>query len=459
MTDVDILNEIVESDSNTLVTDKILNAYALRFDKTYENDEIRSSALRNLKLAVERVREKNGNDHGSATFGLNQFSDMHPDDFKAYYLNYASSSGNDGSQKYLRTSSSPSAVEDVTGSFDWRDTSGVVSDVKNQNRCGSCWAFSAVETVESAFVLAGNEPRILSTEQLVDCDGNDKGCTGGDSRLAYAYIKSVGGVLSESDYPDTSPDTGVTGTCEIGDKVTNDTMTSPLVQVDSFGFAIPPCTSFSSCASQNQYEDDLAVNLKTFGPASVCVSAQWGWQDYIGGVLDSENCKNGVQDMDHCVQLVGYDADASTPYWIIRNTWTSDWGEKGYIRIAMGSNMCGVANEAMQVTASEGRNYLPDATVGPGPGPNPDNEYETTCRQWLWDDVPTDAKFCNTTDLVCNTILICSAVVLLLLIASCILRCIYQTLCGTRRRRPAPANNEPLLLSDDEVLFVYSSDQ
>merc|ERR1712127_255422 len=96
-------------------------------------------------------------------------------------------------------------------------------------------------------------------------------------------------------------------------------------------FAVPPCTS-GSCS--NQDEDGLKAALATYGPLSICINA--AWQTYHDGVL-STACSADYWDLDHCVQLVGYDTTASTPYWKVRNSWGPSWG---------------VANEAMYVTAS-----------------------------------------------------------------------------------------------------------
>merc|ERR1711988_898989 len=86
------------------------------------------------------------------------------------------------------------------------------------------------------------------------------------------------------------------------------------------------------------------------GPLSICVDAM-PWQTYTGGILkNAANCPGGQMDLDHCVQVVGYNKSGATPYWIVRNSWAESWGEKGFIYLEMGKNMCGIADEPMFVT-------------------------------------------------------------------------------------------------------------
>jgi len=82
-------------------------------------------------------------------------------------------------------------------------------------------------------------------------------------------------------------------------------------------------------------------------PMSICVDAE-PWQLYVGGVIDASICGT---ELDHCVHLVGYKGDGGDDYWIVKNSWASNWGEDGYIRVQQGENACGIAEEATVVSA------------------------------------------------------------------------------------------------------------
>ena len=113
-------------------------------------------------------------------------------------------------------------------------------------------------------------------------------------------------------------------------------------------FSTPGCDD--ECTKQN--EDLLATNLYNKGPVSICVDAST-WQSYQSGILTSASgCASAYDSLDHCVQLVGYGVESVSgkKFWSVRNSWNTNWGESGYIRLAYGANTCGVADEATQVT-------------------------------------------------------------------------------------------------------------
>lgn len=282
------------------------------YGKTYSDVEF-AKRLEIFANNLERANELNAKNillGGEAVHGVTKFSDMSQEEFHAMYLTYVPE--NETAKAPLLELDGP-----LSAAVDWR-TKGAVTPVKDQGQCGSCWAFSATEAIESFSFLKHGTLNELSPQQITSCDKVDSGCNGGWPYRAYSYVKTANGLESESDYPYTSG-SGQTGTCKyVSSKVVSGTSPS--------GY-----TSVAKSESQLQ----TALNV---GPVSICLAAD-AFQTYRGGILQS--CPGSV---DHCVQGVGYDTGAN--YWIVRNSWGTSWGEQGYIRIAMGKDLCQISQYA-----------------------------------------------------------------------------------------------------------------
>jgi len=291
--------------------------YIRKFNKQYDSDAEFQLRFRNFKSSVGRITEENKNSFNTK-YALNKFSDMSVEEFQSTILMTHHEKPELSSELPVRT------VTAVPSTFDWRDK-GAVTAVKDQEQCGSCWAFSATENIESMWILAGkgtNSSVDLAPQQIVDCDTVDEGCEGGDTITAFEYVMKAGGLESESDYPYT----GEGGNCTFQKQ-------DVVAQISSWHYA-----------TNNSNEKMMQTNLLAWGPLSICVDASQ-WQDYEGGVMSAEACD--YQSLDHCVQLVGYNAaEASNQYWIVRNSWNTDWGIEGYIWLQMWQNSCGLTDEA-----------------------------------------------------------------------------------------------------------------
>jgi len=300
------------------------------YGKTYsetERDYRFSVFFENLKLAEER------NKLGTETHGVTQFMDLTPEEFKQTYLNFLPLRREElGVPKYQ-----PTARVSCAGQTQCNYANlGAVTPVKNQGQCGSCWAFSATESVETATFMAGNALPTLSTQQIVSCDNAAGGCNGGDTTTAFNYVIKAGGLESSASYPYTSG-AGVTGTCKFQSSLI-------AASISSWQWGITPCNTASTISCNNQNETGLYSVIQNMGPMSICVDANAGWQTYTGGVY-SGPCAHGYMDLNHCVQLTGYGTSGSTQYWLVRNSWGTTWGEAGYIKLIYGQNECGVADE------------------------------------------------------------------------------------------------------------------
>merc|ERR1712137_99860 len=121
-------------------------------------------------------------------------------------------------------------------------------------------------------------------------------------------------------------------------------------KLTGYKYAVKPCTS-GACANQDL--KGFAQALES-SPLSICVNAG-AWNDYTGGVMSSAACGSmGADEQDHCVMATGFNSTAATPYWIVRNSWASTWGEKGYIYLEMSKNTCGLADDATIPTVDLG---------------------------------------------------------------------------------------------------------
>jgi len=279
--------------------------------KVYTPEEYQNR-LAIFSANVDLIQQLNENS-GDATFELNKFADLTPEEFKAYYTGYVPAENpQEIDVLEVGEGANPST-------FDWI-SKGKVTAVKNQEQCGSCWAFSATENIESVWMIAKDltpsnfQP--LAPQQIVDCDKSDGGCNGGNPPTAYEYIIRAGGQDTETSYPYHA----VNQACQF----------KPAdVEVK--------IASYKKVAN----EEDMVTATATVAPLSICVDASQ-WQFYKSGVFMSNQCGKSL---DHCVQATGYDMTAATPYWEVRNSWGADWGEKGFIRLEYGKNTCGLTQE------------------------------------------------------------------------------------------------------------------
>jgi len=289
------------------------------FSKWVENNEKMYTAEEyQRRLAVfasnlELIQQLNENSNGGAEFVLNKFADLTPQEFKAYYLGYKPS---ENREKIEELQLGPEAPPNT---FDWI-SKGKTTPVKNQEQCGSCWAFSATENIESVWMIAKDltpsnfQP--LAPQQIVDCDKRDAGCNGGDTPTAYQYVIGAGGMDTETSYPYRAVDQS----CQF-----------------------KPADVEAKISSYNRIstETDMLAATATVAPLSICVDAAQ-WQFYKSGVMTPSQCGTSL---DHCVQIVGYDISVNPPYWNVRNSWGTNWGMQGFIRLEYGHDTCGLSKE------------------------------------------------------------------------------------------------------------------
>lgn len=205
---------------------------------------------------------------------------------------------------------------------DWREK-GAVTEVKNQCMCGSCWTYGTTGVLEGQYFLKYGKLRKFSEQNLVDCSwnfGND-GCNGGEDFRAYGWMIHNGGLMADEDY---GHYLGIDGWCHYN-------KTAAAVKITDYVLTTP--------FSVEELEDAVA----NVGPISVGVAVNKDFLFYASGVFDDETCSSAVEDQAHAVLATGYGTEDGKDYWMIKNSWSTHWGDNGYIKIARKNNICGVA--------------------------------------------------------------------------------------------------------------------
>lgn len=267
--------------------------YQKQFNLVFSSADEHMFRLQNFINSLDEIDTHNAL-KSNYKLGLNKFAILSVEEFKQQYLN----------ELPERVSNTPvrTYTNDAPDDIDWTTKEGVVSAVKDQGSCGSCWAFSAVESIESLLFLKKGKIAELSPQQLVDCDVKNSGCNGGLRDVAMEYVMA-NGLCSETDYPyHARGETCRASSCTPVTKLTGH-------------HTIP--------ASEIELKKVVAIQ-----PPSVGFAANYIMY-YKSGIYDGK-CDTAIN---HGVQAVGYGEEKGIKYWKIRNSWGSSWGEEGYFRI------------------------------------------------------------------------------------------------------------------------------
>jgi len=298
------------------------------FNKFYPDSEIEfRRAIFDKKLS--EIKSHNANPSYTWKEGVNHLTDLSDQEFSRM-LGYNKQLG------YKQVAKRSQIYEKVDisllpTSVDWRQkVPSVVSPVKDQGMCGSCWTFATTQALESHYAIATGVLQELSEQAVLDCTPNPSdcggtgGCEGGTVELAYSNILTHGykGLPTEWMYPYLSYWGKDQPACLLNN-------TRPAAFIN--GYVVLP---------SNQY-DPLVNAVATKGPIAISVDAS-AWSKYETGVYNGCNATN--PDIDHAVILVGFGTDSALgDYWLVKNSWSASFGEEGYIRLARSSKItCGV---------------------------------------------------------------------------------------------------------------------
>ncbi|XP_043938304.1 cathepsin L-like proteinase [Protopterus annectens] len=251
-------------------------------------------------------------DEGKKSYWLqmNQFADMTSDEM------VQSTPTLSWNVRGLPVSVSKNGNISIPEKLDWRDKN-CVTEIKDQGKCKSCWAFSVVGTVESRYCVIHGCLYSFSVQQLVDCDKGNNGCLPGYPKNACRYITSYG-LMKEDDYPYNA----TKNKCQYS---RNRAIHIPVI-----------CKEYLS-------NKTIAEDVYKYGPASAAISVGTDFHLYCSGIYENQDCNK--KNISHAVIIDGY----GPGYWLIRNSWGVSWGIDGYVLLKRGVNLCHIEDHVLNV--------------------------------------------------------------------------------------------------------------
>ncbi|CAI5447906.1 unnamed protein product [Caenorhabditis angaria] len=283
------------------------------FDRKYQNEAEFQKRFEIFSANLNLIRRYNQEDFEKGiSYSINDFADLTEEEYQQNYLMNPTKKEN--SKKNIVDSFGGV----IPNSIDWRNVNNQnhVSSVKYQGKCGSCWAFAVAQSIESAVSIASGttNPESLSSQQILDCTPNSGKCQGGEPLDAIEYVIEHGGLTTAKSYPYLFFSTK----CREDNKQIVANISTYLL---------------------GSTEDHIAQLVGSKGPVVVCANfATNKNRFYHGGIAEDPEC--GTEPT-HALIVVGYTPD----YWILKNTYSTIWGEKGYMRVKRGVNWCGLTTE------------------------------------------------------------------------------------------------------------------
>jgi cathepsin L len=319
--------------------DQFLNDFGFE----YPSEEI--EMRRNLFISeLSRVRQHNAKNL-SWKEGINKFSCLTTKEKQSLFGRSKAHAAKSKNLKHAKSLPENFKIEPIASlptTADWRKA-GIVSSVKDQGYCGSCWAFAATAVIESHVAIQTGKLFDLSVQQTAMCApnpdscGGTGGCAGSTAELAFNYVASSKGLFEEYQYSYAAyyGQNSACATPKVG---------KPVATLS--GFVQLPENNYTA----------LLNAANTVGPIAVSVDAS-KWSAYESGVFNG--CNQASPDIDHAVILMGYGEEINgQKYWLIRNSWAASWGELGYIRLARSDSdesLCGLDVTPQDGTACAGQ--------------------------------------------------------------------------------------------------------
>jgi C1A family cysteine protease len=350
-------------------------SYVKEYNKTYSDTnetEYRYTVFRE-NLMIHEFH----NEHYSDTFamGVNQFTDMKEEEFYEYvgktrnvrdnferrltarhkhqrYLVYDHEKSISDNESVFSHQAFLGFRMNVPAEWDWT-LRGAVTPVKNQQKCGSCWAFAAIGVLESLFYITTNKLHSFSEQFIVDCNTGlfaeelNQGCKGGSPENTFIYGQH--GLNAGVRYEESHPYLGKDGVC-------NATGSSPLTITGTYMIHAGDNVALKYAVYKNPVVAEIDASSPAFHHYSGGIIADIKFANRTHTDMHYEHCSSKQDHANHAVVIVGYGTQImeGTPvdYWLVRNSWGPTWGEDGYFKIQRSSNpnepgVCGIANSCV----------------------------------------------------------------------------------------------------------------
>ncbi|KAL2805882.1 cathepsin W preproprotein [Daubentonia madagascariensis] len=315
---------------------EVFKLFQVQFNRSYSNPAehaLRLDIFAHNLAQAQRLQEE---DLGTAEFGMTPFSDLTEEEFGQIY-GHRRAAGEVPSMG--RKVGSEEQGESVPPTCDWRKATGVISPIKNQEKCNCCWAMAAAGNIEALWGITYQRFVEVSVQELLDCDRCGDGCQGGFVWDAFITVLNNSGLAGAKDYPFQ------------GSVKTHRCLAKKYKKV----------AWIQDFIMLQDDEQRIAHHLATHGPITVTINMIL-LKQYKKGVIKATPTTCDPKHVDHSVLLVGFGGGHSEegtraetvsaqsrprprrtiPYWILKNSWGAQWGEKGYFRLHRGSNACGI---------------------------------------------------------------------------------------------------------------------
>jgi len=306
-----------------LSDDPAWEEYKSRYGKAYTGEE-EKTRYETWRQNVEKIERHNSEYSKTYTQGINQFTDMTEKEFQVKMCSCLKIPEGvlNGTVRGEPFVPPPSNVV-LPDYVNWVEK-GYVTPIKNQGQCGSCYSFSATGALEGAWFRKTGKLPSLSEQQIVDCsrDYGNMGCGGGWYQDSWRYIHHTGGSQSEASYPYENR----AARCRFNRR-----------------YVVAQVTGYTDTKHGDENELKAAVAK---GPVSVAINVSGGFGSYKHGVYYQRGCRNDLWGLNHAVLVVGYGTENGRDYWLVKNSWGTWFGLKGYIKMARNwGNMCGIATK------------------------------------------------------------------------------------------------------------------